>query len=342
MTTRLRLGISAIAALILLASDPPPKAASAASFRQGVNVLLYGDDDAVRSKAQRLVSRLRLLGVTHVSLALPIYQKNARSSTVRRVRGRTPSNATIEAFVREARRHHIRVAIGFLLDEESLRPEWRGSIRPAAVGQWFASYSRLLSGLTRTATRSGASEVVIGIELKSLEGYESAWRRMIATIDRAFTGRLRYNLNWSSVGHGRVDPWLGSLDLVGVDAYFPLRAPADASVRRLLQALNRWSNGMAVLAGDHPKQRIVLSEVGIRAERGAFRQPWGWSHETGLDLAAQARYYAAYCRWAHAIGSAGLYWWVMDLDAPTHPVRDPGFNPLGKPAEGEIQKCFRG
>lgn len=69
MTSRLRLGIAVIAALILLASDPPPKAASAASFRHGVNVLLYGDDDAVRSKTDRLASRLRLLGVTHVSLA---------------------------------------------------------------------------------------------------------------------------------------------------------------------------------------------------------------------------------------------------------------------------------
>jgi hypothetical protein len=38
----------------------------------------------------------------------------------------------------------------------------------------------------------------------------------------------------------------------------------------------------------------------------------------------------------------GLYWWVVDLDAPTHAVRDPSFNPLGKPAEAEIQKCFRG
>jgi hypothetical protein len=140
----------AITALILMASDPPTKAASAASFRHGVNVLMYGDDDAVHSKAHSLVSRLRLLGVTHVGLAVPIYQKNARSSTVHRVRGRTPSNATIEAFVREARRHHIRVAIGPLLDEESLRPERRGSIRPggdcaaarAAAGQASVGTSR--------------------------------------------------------------------------------------------------------------------------------------------------------------------------------------------------------
>jgi hypothetical protein len=226
MTSRLRLGIAVIAALILLASDPPPKAASAASFRDGVNVLLYGDDDAVRSKTDRLVSRLRLLGVTHVSLALPIYQKNARSSKCTASADAPP--ATPRSRRSYARPAHItfvcRVAIGPLLDVESLRPEWRGSIRPAAVGRWFASYSRLLSGLTRTATRNGARELVVGIELKSLERYESAWRHMIATIDRAFTGHLRYNLNWSSVGHGRVDPWLGSLDLVGVDAYFPPRA----------------------------------------------------------------------------------------------------------------------
>jgi hypothetical protein len=341
MTSRLRLGMAAVAALILLPSGPPPQAASAPSFRNGINVLMYGNDGAVRSKAHRLMRRLRLLGVTHVSLALPIYQKNARSSIVYRARGRTPSNATIKAFVREARRHHVRVAIAPLLDERSLGREWRGSIRPAAIGRWFASYTRLLRDFARTATRSGARELVVGVELQSLEGYGSAWRRTIATVDRVFRGRLRYDLNWGSVAGGRVDRWLNSLDLIGVDAYFPLRAPADASVRQLLGALSRWSRRMAVLAGNHPKQRIVLSEVGIRAEKGAFREPWVWRHGTGLDLEAQARYYAAYCRWAHAIGSAGVYWWVVDLDVPTRPVRDRSFNPLGKPAEAEIQKCFR-
>jgi hypothetical protein len=38
----------------------------------------------------------------------------------------------------------------------------------------------------------------------------------------------------------------------------------------------------------------------------------------------------------------GIYWWFVDYDRTKWTDDLAGFNPLGKPAERQIAKCYRG
>jgi hypothetical protein len=273
---------------------------------------------------------------------VPIFQHGAAADSVYRDRRQTPSAARLTSFVRHARRRGLRVTLSPLLDERSLhrRDAWRGAIAPRHPEAWFASYEALVEWFARLARRSRASGLRLGTELESMVGYEAAWQRLVQNVRGIYRGNLSYALNWTAADSSARPGWLRSIDTVALDTYFPLQVGPEASVDALFAALDGWTRRVSDLRASYPRQRFIIGEAGIRSERNAFAQPYGWDHATPVDLGAQARYYAAYCQWVAAVGLDGVHWWVVYLDVPRRRQRNRDFNPLGKPAEGQIKRCF--
>jgi hypothetical protein len=127
-----------------------------------------------------------------------------------------------------------------------------------------------------------------------------------------------------------------------VDAYPQFDLPDSASVDRLTQSWSAW-------LGAHPlsvRRELTLSEIGIAAAAGSYKNPWAWLGRTTapIDTRVQAAWYQAVCNAVSAeqIGG-GIYWWEVNFDA--NPA-DPGpfesdrMTFLDRPAQQVIQNCF--
>jgi len=131
-------------------------------------------------------------------------------------------------------------------------------------------------------------------------------------------------------------PWADALDFIGVDAFFPLHAPATATAAELERA---WVPHAATLARGRAAAQgkpFVLTEIGVTSQTGSHLRPFAWDQGTPADEGAQARYYAATCAALRGVVD-GMYWWSTTLG----PTADPkSFDPLGKAAEVELRRCF--
>jgi hypothetical protein len=311
--------------------------ATQSDFQAGATLVLYGDNGELGSQAAPLLDRLAALGTNSLSIAFPFYQQSWTSSTVEDLAGATPSPVNLARLIRAARDRNFTVMLRPLIDEQSLIAEgqWRGSLRPASIRQWFESYASRLMPYVEVAQQEGAEIVCIGTELVSLEQEKQQWMDLIAKVRSNFRGELTYCANWDSFT--RATFWEG-LDFVGIDGFFPLNAPTQASVDEMIAAWQPWVRRIQQFQLSIGKP-IVMTEVGVTAQRGSHRQPWLWNQGTPTDLDGQARYYRATCDALRSVVS-GMYWWAVDLALPSPAAVDVGYNPLAKPAEAELQKCF--
>lgn len=311
-------------------------------FYAGVAVLAYGNEGAetFRAKSAAALDRLAQLHVNSVSLVFPVFQGDWRATEIGPDPERTPSDGNIRAFIEEAKLRKFTVLIRPVLDEESLTPDgqWRGSIEPADLDAWFSSYTRLITRYARVAEGADADVLAVGTELTSLQDEGDRWRGLIGEVRRTFHGEVTYATNWDAVGPPYAPAFVGALDFVSVDAFFPLEAPEGAGSAAIAGA---WRPHLAELRRlGTPMRRIVFTEVGIRAQEGAHRRPHVWEHQAAPSPETQAAYYAGTCR---AVGDriGGMFWWMVDIHHADEAESVEDFSPLGKPAERELARCFR-
>ncbi|MDX3745946.1 glycoside hydrolase family 113 [Streptomyces sp. AK08-02] len=329
------------------AGDPAP-ARVARPWRRGdpqlgAQVLWYtypGETDrSVRGNALRLVNYMVGQHMNAVSVTFPFATAGPTSSGVGASAG-TPSVRHLGMFMDTAAAAGLRITLRPLLDEGSLVARdplaWRGSLAPADRAAWFRSYGAFLAPYLGLAARHHASAFVVGAELTSLED-DPRWRPLIAAARKAFSGELSYDANWDDYVSRHVPV---PVDHLGVDAYFPLPGLGDdASVAEIAGGWQRWLDRKST--GKLP--RVVLSEVGIIAEDGAYRHPAVWKGGGKLNPTVQRRWFEAACRVARDRDMAGLYWWNLDFHADPAGGAPAGSHTsfLGRPAEAAITSCFR-
>jgi len=308
-------------------------------FQAGVAVLVYGNDQKFEVKTRKLFDRLASLKVNSLSLVFPLFQDNWTSSTVWVDKEKTPSEENLRLFIREAHKRGFTVMLKPLLDEKSFKVDekWRGSIQPDDRTTWFESYTNLILDYAKLAQEEDVEIFDIGTEFTSLEKETEQWQELIQEVRKIFSGQVTYSSNWDN--YQNVSFW-EELDFIGIDAFFPLDAPNEATIEQLIIAWQPWVKQMEKFRALSGKE-IVLTELGTRSQLGSFQKPYVW-YATGvpIDLETQRKYYEA--SWLATKDLVnGIYWWAVALELPKDPYNDPGFNPLGKPAEQEIAKCYK-
>jgi hypothetical protein len=332
---------------------------SFASFtgRRGVTVLLYGygvsDTTTAATFAAKAAARLdhiRSIGAQSVSLTIPLFQSAlpqpsiGGSTDIHADTYRTPSPANVETFVQLAHQRGMTVLLRPLLDDQNLSaascnadhtscPIWRGMIDAgASQGTWFANYQAALL-LYATLGPEQVDVLDVGSEFDTLQSkYPDLWSNLIGVLRQSYAGALTYSSNW---GNPYPSFW-PLLDVLGIDAFFPLNAPNNATSAQLVQAWQQWLPQLAQLRG----KPVIFTEIGVTSQVGAYRLPWDWNPGTGLSLETQRLYYAASC--AAVPLHIGMYWWAYyNLDPLPSPLTDVSYDPEGKPAEAEISNCLR-
>lgn len=305
-------------------------------FQAGINLLVYGHPKM--SDAPNLFNHLRQLGVNSVAIVFPLFQEDWQADMVKISSKKTPTMTEINGLIVAAQAEGLSVMLRPILDEKSIMKSghWRGTIQPKNPEAWFESYRSLMLTYAELAQTTSVEVFNIGTELNSLQNNHSAeWIQLIKDVREVYQGKLIYSFNWDRVSDIPAIEFVSLLDYVGIDAYFPLDVPDDASVGTLEEAWKKWMREVEEISND---KSIVITEAGIIPVSGAYRTPYVWSIPDGtLDQQAQANYYeATYNMWRPMI--EGIYWWSVTLSEPNPNVID--FSPLGSPTESVIKQFF--
>src|SRR5262249_28853224 len=130
-------------------------------------------------------------------------------------------------------------------------------------------------------------QFVVGTELAGTLGDRAQWIETVRQVRVAYSGQLVYAASWDEAQ--RVPFW-EELDLVGVDAYFPVAVRRNPS---RLDILAGWQPWLVRLDQLHRQtgRRVLLTEIGYRSIDGAGRHPYDLGDRGTPDLDEQADLY---------------------------------------------------
>jgi hypothetical protein len=254
------------------------------------------------------------------------------------------NRAAIGRAIAMAHARHLRVMLVPHLWVET--GEWRAEINPptdAGWRRWAASYRAFVLAWAAVAEEEHAELFSAGVELRSWVTTSRApsFVAILADIRAAYRGLLTYSANWDDVDQTVI---LGGLDVIGVNAFFPLAEKEGASDAALLEGAGRVREKLHALAEDWHKP-VLFTEVGYTTRPDPAVKPWEWPDAMkGVvpDQRAQARAYRALI--APLLDEpdfAGFFVWRVYSDPDdVSQEAEWGFSPRGKLAELVVRDAF--
>jgi len=224
--------------------------------------------------------------------------------------------------------------------------EWRARIDPgddAGWDGWARSYGAFVRGWAEIAEASGVDLLSVGVELRSwVTGPRApSFAALVREIRGIYKGPLTYSGNWDDIEHTVV---LGELDVIGVNAFYPLAEKDGATFEALLEGGQRVRERVRSLA-DAWQKPVLFTEVGYTTRRDPAIRPWEWPDgmkNVAIDEAAQAEAYRALL--APLLDEPrfmGFFVWRVYAD-PDDVSQEAGwgFSPRGKLAELVMRDAF--
>ncbi|MGE5785924.1 MAG: glycoside hydrolase family 113 [Myxococcales bacterium] len=255
------------------------------------------------------------------------------------------NQAAVKGAIQQAHAEGLRVLLVPHLWVET--GDWRGHIAPKtddAWQRWMKAYGDFAVTWATIAESAQVEMLAVGVELRSWVTTARApdFFPVIERVRKAYRGPLTYAANWDDV-HDTVI-W-DQLDVIGINAFFPLADKEGASDRTLAEGASRIAVQLRRVAERWGKP-IVFTEFGYTTRKEPAVRPWEWpEHLTNvqIDERDQARAYRA------LLGAmipepwfVGVFVWRLYAD-PSDVSQEPewGFSPRGKRAELELVDAFR-
>lgn len=223
---------------------------------------------------------------------------------------------------------------------------WRALIDPgddAAWARWAEAYRAFLLAWAEVAREGEVEMLSVGVELRSwvTTARAPSFLAIIEDVRKVYPGLLTYSANWDDVGDTAI---FGALDLIGINAFYPLADREGASPRELAEGGEKVARAIEAIAKAQGKP-VVLTEIGYTTRADPAVKPWEWPDgmkNVAVDERAQAEAYAALIapfldrKWF-----AGFFVWRVYADP--HDVSQEaewGFSPRGKLAEIVMRDAF--
>jgi Glycoside Hydrolase Family 113 len=254
------------------------------------------------------------------------------------------NRAAVRRAIDQAHAHGLRVLLVPHLWVES--GQWRGEIDPKSDegwARWAASYRRFLLEWAKVAEESHADMLSVGVELRSWVTTSRApsFAAIVRDVRGVYRGLLTYAANWDDVEDTVV---LGDLDVIGINAFYPLADKDGASPKDLLDG------GLKVRAKVHAlaerwKMPVLFTEIGYTTRPNPAVRPWEWPDTmkaVKVDEEAQAlAYFALLAPLLDEPHFAGFFVWRIYADPDdVSQEAEWGFSPRGKLAELVVRDAF--
>lgn len=313
-------------------STPPP----AAVEQRGFALPTYTREGYESAETAAFLKQIADTGAEWVQLNPTFYQRS-RSSSVIEESDTTPSDAGVEKAVKAAHDAGLKVMLKPHVDLRESGAH-RGEIRPSDRQVWFDSYAGFITRYADLGARTGVEAFAVGTELNGLSDARESWLRIIGTVRSRYSGMLTYAANFNE--YRRVAFW-DAVDVVGVDAYFPLSKNPTTDVAALESAWAPIKDELAKFSAQTGK-RIVFTEVGYASQRGATTAPYSWTISQQPDEREQAAGYEALLTAFHQEPWwAGVFWWCWEIPRDENLSRPLGYMPRGKAAEDVVRQWWK-
>ena len=224
--------------------------------------------------------------------------------------------------------------------------EWRALIDPKTDEGWKAwaeSYGRFVTAWAKVAEEAHVDLLSCGVELRSwvTSGRAPSFAKVIRDIRAIYKGPLTYSANWDDVDDSVI---LGDLDVIGINAFYPLTDKEDASFDALLDGSRRVASKIQALS-ERWQRPVLFTEIGYTTRPDPALRPWEWPdsmQNVRIDEVAQADAYAALIAPLLDLPAfAGFFVWRVYADPDDVSQEAPwGFSPRGKQAELVLKDAF--
>lgn len=298
----------------------------------GLNLTAYTTEGYADPKVRDDLDRIKEIGSTAVTIVPTWYMKDASANVIRANPKKSPSDTSLESAIGYARDIGLKVILKPHVDV--IDESFRGDIQPKDRTKWFASYESFIGYYADFATKVEADLFSVGTELKSVSGDTDPWRQIISTVRGKYSGQLTYASNWDEVD--QVQFW-DDLDLIGVDAYYPLASEGQKPTEDEL--VSAWATPIGSLGSTSSKwgKPILFTEIGYPTQADAAAHPFEVREGEPEDQAAQATAYrAAFKAFADIPWMRGMSWWAWRADPSDKEKLDIDYPPEGKEAEGVL------
>lgn len=331
----LAIGVAATVAMRFI----KPSGASL-QFQKGFGFCTWSGDGYLSEFSDESMTAMHELGTEWVSILATWYQTTCWSGDIHRT-SKTPSDESIIHAIRKAHSLGMKVMLKphlDLLDESD--GSWRGeigSLKESDWDKWFEDYTKFIMHYVDIAAKENVEIFCIGTELSTAataKGY--MWETLISKIRPKYNGLLTYAAHWDRYQDIRF--W-DKLDIVGINAYFPLTKKLDPTYEELVEGLEKWVAEVDDFQ-ELVKKPIILPEIGCASADGAAIRPWEHVQRSEVNLALQENYYKAIMQgfwnkdWFY-----GMYWWYWGTNLKMGGEYNRGFTPQNKPAQ-EVVKAW--
>lgn len=224
--------------------------------------------------------------------------------------------------------------------------EWRAKIDPGTDEGWEAwakSYGSFVRAWAEVAREGAVDLFSAGVELRSwvTTSRASSFVALVRDLRKIYAGPITYSANWDDVEDTLV---LGELDVIGVNAFFPLAAEDGAPFETLLEGGVRVRERVKKLAATWHLP-VLFTEIGYTTRPNPAIRPWEWPDDMKdvvVDERAQAdAYRALLAPLLDEPGFMGFFVWRVYADPDdVSQEAEWGFSPRGKLAELVVRDAF--
>ncbi len=225
---------------------------------------------------------------------------------------------------------------------------WRAEIDPATPEGWrsfAAGYRAYLLTWARFAQKERVDMLAVGVELRSwvTTTHAPTFVPLVRDVRAIYSGLLTYAANWDDADHTVI--W-GELDVIGINAFYPLAERAGASDAELERGGAEVAKKVHALA-QMWQRPVIFNEFGYTARPDPALRPWEWpDHMTNVQVDARAQA-AAYRGLLGAMlqepSLAGGFVWRLYADPDDlSQEAEWGFSPRGREAELWLRSAFWG
>ena len=318
---------------------PTPTRVPMDALMKGISFAQWDQGGFASQASDKLLQQsIPQMGATWIALIVTCQQTNISATTISCAN--SASDADVTHAIQTAHAAGLRVMLKPHLDLSADFSHWRGEIgqgfNPSKWKTWFESYTTFITHYASMGQAQGVEAFVVGTEMVTPSAHDKEWRTIVQTVRAQYSGLLTY----AAIDNEFSLTWWDALDLIGVDAYYPLSASAAPTPAQLVSGWQPVAAKLEALSKRWGKP-ILFTEIGYQSMAGVSSMPTGvsWSHL--LDLQAQADCYAAAFQvFSEKPWWRGAFWWVMDTNAAQGGVYDKGFSPLGKPAEAVLRQNY--
>jgi len=216
---------------------------------------------------------------------------------------------------------------------------WRGWIgtgfNDAQWGEWFASYTNFLIPYAKLAEELKVEQFSLSCELVTASSQAMYWRRLIATVRENYHGVITDSGNWG--GEEVQKSWWDAVDLIGVDAYYPiLKDVPDPTLDELVGA---WKPIVMLLKNISTffKKPLAFTEIGYcsgACSRDGKSSPLA-QKVMALHYQAALEAFKTETTWFK-----GFFWWSWNTDPANGGENDNCITPQFKEAEMILRQYY--